>query len=61
MRPPPAACRSDDRFGSACVARTSVSFTYDRYGHLSPEVDSGEAAKLDAVRTRGLGMVEGRS
>jgi hypothetical protein len=39
---------------------TSVSFTYDRYGHLFPEVDHAAAAKLDAVRTHGLGIVGGR-
>jgi len=38
---------------------SSVSFTYDRYGHLFPEVDSGAAAKLDVVRTFGLGGRDG--
>jgi integrase len=43
------------------AGHTSVAFTYDRYGHLFPEVDHAAAAKLDAVRTHGLGMAEGRS
>lgn len=42
------------------AGHTSVSFTYDRYGHLFPEVDHAAAAKLDAVRTHGLGIVGGR-
>jgi hypothetical protein len=29
-------------------------FTYDRDGHLFPEVDEWAAAKLDAIRTGGL-------
>jgi len=36
-----------------------LAFTYDRYGHLSPEVDRAAAAKLDAVRTHGLGWPMG--
>jgi hypothetical protein len=28
----------------------SVAFTYDRYGHLLPEVDKQAAAKLEALR-----------
>jgi hypothetical protein len=32
-------------------------FTYDRYGHLFPEVDGGAAAKLDAIRTNGVASV----
>ena len=32
----------------------SVAFTYDRYGHLFPEVDCGAAAKLEALRNFGL-------
>lgn len=39
---------------------SSVSFTYDRYGQLFPEVDSGAAARLDAVRTFGLGDRQGK-
>jgi hypothetical protein len=27
-----------------------VAFTYDRYGHLRPEVDKQAAAELEAVR-----------
>jgi len=42
------------------AGHTSVAFTYDRYGHLFPEVDVGAAAKLNALRTHGLGMWEGR-
>jgi hypothetical protein len=30
-------------------------FTYDHYGHLFPETDRNAAAKLDAIRTSGLG------
>src|ERR1035441_8276677 len=37
---------------------TSVSFTYERYGHLFPEVDHAAAAKLDAIRSVGLRMVD---
>ena len=40
------------------AGHSSVSFTYDRYGHLFPEVDSGAAAKLDVVRALGLGHRE---
>jgi len=36
------------------AGHSSVSFTYDRYGHLFPEVDEWAAAKLDAIRTGGL-------
>lgn len=32
-----------------------MSFTYDRYGHLFPEVDNEAAAKLNVVRTSDLG------
>jgi hypothetical protein len=35
--------------------QTSVAFTYDHYGHLFPETDRNAAAKLDAIRTSGLG------
>ena len=34
--------------------------THDRYGHLFPEVDTGAAAKLDVVRTLGLGGRKGK-
>ena len=43
------------------AGHTGVAFTYDRYGHLFPGVDHAAAAKLDAVRTHGLGMAERRS
>jgi integrase len=41
------------------AGHSSVSFTYDRYGHLFPEVDSGAAAKLDAIRNEGLDGIGG--
>jgi len=31
-----------------------VAFTYDRYGHLFPEVEVGAATKLEALRNSGL-------
>jgi hypothetical protein len=34
--------------------RPSVAFTYDRYGHLFPEIDKLAAAKLDRVRANAL-------
>ena len=34
--------------------RSSVAFTYDRFGHLSSEIDVGAAAKLEALRNFGL-------
>lgn len=34
------------------AGHSSVAFTYDRYGHLFPEVDRAAAAKLEAVRVR---------
>ena len=36
------------------AGHSSVAFTYDRYGHLFPEVDVGAAAKLEAHRNFGL-------
>ncbi|MGH9291870.1 MAG: tyrosine-type recombinase/integrase [Acidimicrobiales bacterium] len=39
------------------AGHTSVSFTYDRYGHLFPEIDHAAAAKLDAIRSGGLRTV----
>jgi integrase len=42
------------------AGHSSVSFTYDRYGHLFPEVDTGAAAKLEVVRTLGLGGRKGK-
>ena len=38
------------------AGHSSVTFTYDRYGHLFPEADTMAAAKLDAIRTTGLGI-----
>jgi integrase len=32
------------------AGHTSVAFTYDRYGHLFPEIDKLAATKLDRVR-----------
>jgi integrase len=32
------------------TGHSSVSFTYDRYGHLFPEVDKQAATKLEALR-----------
>lgn len=32
------------------AGHSSVAFTYDRYGHLFPEVDSVAASKLDSLR-----------
>jgi integrase len=32
------------------AGHSSVAFTYDRYGHLFPEVDKQAADKLEAVR-----------
>jgi len=40
------------------AGHSSASFTYDRYGHLFPEVDHAAAAKLDAIRTVGLGVTD---
>lgn len=33
------------------AGHSSVAFTYDRYGHLFPEIDRQAAAKLEAVRS----------
>jgi hypothetical protein len=33
---------------------TPIAFTYDRYGHLFPEIDKFAAAKLDRVRESAL-------
>jgi len=33
------------------AGHTSVAFTYDRYGHLLPEVDKQAGAKLEALRS----------
>jgi integrase len=32
------------------AGHASLAFTYDRYGHLLPEVDKQAATKLEAVR-----------
>jgi len=37
------------------AGHSSVAFTYDRYGHLFPEADTMAAAKLEAIRSSGLG------
>lgn len=37
------------------AGHSSVAFTYDRYGHLFPEVDRRAVVKLDAIRTDGMG------
>jgi integrase len=34
------------------AGHASVAFTYDRYGHLLPEMDKAAAAKLDQLRLR---------
>jgi integrase len=39
------------------AGHSSVSFTYDRYGHLFPEVDHHAAAKLDSIRSGGLNVL----
>jgi integrase len=39
------------------AGHSSVAFTYDRYGHLFPEVDGGAARKLEALRTAGLASI----
>jgi integrase len=41
------------------AGHSSVAFTYDRYGHLVPEADTGKAAKLDAIRTAPASAEEG--
>ncbi len=38
------------------AGHSSVTFTYDRHGHLFPEADTMAAAKLDAIRTAELGI-----
>jgi len=35
------------------AGHASVAFTYDRYGHLLPEVDKEAANKLEAIRAAG--------
>ena len=64
------ACRSTTRqaaaqkfdheaaLGRRCQVMTfcdPLVFTYDHYGLLFPETDRNAAAKLDAIRTSGLG------
>jgi hypothetical protein len=55
--PPPEPLRPNNRYGSACTIRKTQAspFTYDRYGHLFPEADTMAAAKLEAIRSSGLG------
>jgi integrase len=36
------------------AGHASVAFTYDRYGHLLPEVDKQAASKLEALRSARL-------
>jgi len=36
------------------AGHSSVAFTYDRYGHLLPEVDRAAGAKLDDLRSRAV-------
>lgn len=38
------------------AGHTSVAFTYDRYGHLFPEIDKQAADKLDRVRSTASGL-----
>jgi integrase len=38
------------------AGHTSVAFTYDRYGHLFPEMDKQAAAKLDRIRGDASGL-----
>jgi integrase len=33
------------------AGHSSVAFTYDRYGHLLPEVDKQAASKLEALQS----------
>ena len=33
------------------AGHSSVAFTYDRYGHLFPEIDKQAAGKLESIRT----------
>jgi integrase len=43
------------------AGHTSVSFTYDRYGHLLPEVDKQAGLKLERVRAvAGEAVIEQR-
>jgi hypothetical protein len=46
---------------SRAASHSSVSFTYDRHGHVFPEVDVGAAAKLEALRNFGLQIRARRS
>lgn len=41
------------------AGHSSVTFTYDRYGHLFPEVDTMAASKLDPIRLTGLKEMHG--
>jgi len=42
------------------AGHSSVAFTYDRYGHLFPEVDKAAGAKLDDLRARAISTESGR-
>lgn len=42
------------------AGHSSVAFTYDRYGHLFPELDRQAAAKLDTVRSKWSARIERR-
>jgi integrase len=50
-----AAARADPMEIARHAGHSSVAFTYDRYGHLFPEADTMAAAKLEAIRSSGLG------
>ena len=42
------------------AGHSSVAFTYERYGHLFLEVDTGAATKLEALRSDGLAAIARR-
>ena len=42
------------------AGHSSVAFTYNRYGHLLPEVDGAAGAKLDDLRARAISTESGR-
>jgi len=37
------------------AGHSSIAFTYDRYGHLFPEIDKQAAGKLERVRREAVG------
>ena len=41
------------------AGHSSVAFTYDRYGHLFPEVDKAAGAKLDGLRAHAISTGSG--